>query len=257
MATMRVAMTGGASGIGAATAARLKAGGAHVTAFDLTEPGDNVDVWVQADLTDPGAIAAALARAAGPYDALINNAGLPPREGLEEKILALNWFGLAEFAEGMLPKLAKGGSIVSVASKAGARWRENLDQVKRLMALPRAELAAFIADEGIDPVRAYDLSKEAVVVWTMANTARFKDLGLRANAVSPAAVETGILTDFMSAFGARAEKGVELMGRPGTPEEVAEVIAFLASPASSWVKGVNIDIDGGLAAMMTAQMLEL
>lgn len=257
MAALRVAMTGGASGIGAATAARFKADGAHVTAFDLTEPKANVDVWIQADLTDPGAINAALAQAGGPYDVLVNNAGLPPRDGLEHKILALNWFGLAAFAEGMLPKLAKGGSIVSVASKAGARWRENIDQVKRLMALKLDDLEAFIADEKIDAVRAYDLSKEAVVVWTYANAARLQAMDLRANAVSPSAVTTGILDDFMSAFGARAEKGVAMMGRPGNPEEIAAVIVFLASSEASWVKGINIDIDGGLAAMMTSQMLEL
>ena len=61
-------------------------------------------------------------------------------------------------------------------------------------------MPAFIADHSIDPIRAYDLSKEAVIVWTKANTERLFALGLRANTVSPAAVDTGILADFGTAF---------------------------------------------------------
>lgn len=254
---MRVALTGGASGIGAEVVRLMSARGAEVTVFDLAEPQAGAARWVRTDLSDPASVAAALGSAEGPFDALVNNAGLPPRPGLEETILAVNWFGLRALAEGMLPRLAPGGAMVSVASKAGARWRENIDQVRRLMALARADLPGFIAAEAIDAVRAYDLSKEAVIAWTVALSPRLKTMGLRANAVSPAAVQTGILGDFMAAFGARAEKGVALMGRPGRPEEVAEVIAFLASPASSWVQGLNIDIDGGLSAIMAAAELGL
>ena len=100
---MRVALTGAASGIGAEVAARLKEDGHHVTAFDLADPGAGVDRWIPVDLSDAAAIDRAVAGVEGPFEALINNAGLPPRDGLQEQILALNFFGLRRFLEGMLP----------------------------------------------------------------------------------------------------------------------------------------------------------
>ncbi|MDP4990138.1 MAG: SDR family oxidoreductase, partial [Marivita lacus] len=116
-------------------------------------------------------------------------------------------------------------------------------------------LDAFIKAEAIDPVRAYDLSKEAVIVWGLSNVARFRDLGLRINAVSPAAVATPILDDFMTAFGERASRGVDLTGRAGQPDEIAQVIRFLASPEASWVTGCNIECDGGLTAQIEYAVL--
>ena len=122
--------------------------------------------------------------------------------------------------------------------------------MQRFTALSRGEIADFVAMEGIDPVRAYDLSKEAVIYWTKSNTARLLAMGLRANTVSPAAIATRILPDFEAAFGDRAARGIALSGRAGTPDEVAEAVAFLASPASVWVRGVNLEVDGGLAAQL-------
>lgn len=255
---MRVALTGGATGIGAAVAARLRAGGHDVTAFDITDPGGHVDKWIRTDLNDPASIAAALDAANGPYHALINNAGLPPRDGLAERVLNVNFIGFRAFLTGMLDKLAPGGAIVNTASRAGAFWRDNLDEVKALMALDSPEgLAAFVADRGIDHVRAYNLSKEAVIVQTMAETEALMARDLRMNSVSPAAVSTGILDDFVSAFGERVAKNIARAGRPGLPEEVAEVIVFLASPESGWLKGIDIPIDGGMGAMAVTDMLGL
>ncbi len=253
---MRIALTGGATGIGAATAQRLKAQGHEVTAFDISEPA-GVDHWIHTDLSDPASVAAALEAANGPFDALINNAGLPPREGLETLILQVNWFGLVAFLDGFLDKLAQGGAIVNTASRAGAQWRENLDQVKALMACDLADLPAFIAQQDITPTRAYNLSKEAVIVMTKARTKEMIDRGIRMNSVSPAAVSTGILKDFAAAFGERMERNVARAGRAGTPEEVADVITFLVSPGSAWIKGQDLVIDGGMSAMGETDMLDL
>ena len=244
---MRVLITGAAHGIGAASAARLLAMGAKVVAVDLAEPALACD-WHRADLSDPASIDA-LALTGG-FDALVNAAGLPPRAGAQEAVLAVNYHGLVRLAEAALPLMPMGGAIVSLASKAGARWRENIAQVQRFTALSRGEIADFVAMEGIDPVRAYDLSKEAVIYWTKSNTARLLAMGLRANTVSPAAIATRILPDFEAAFGDRATRGIALSGRAGTPDEVAEAVAFLASPASVWVRGVNLEVDGGLAAQL-------
>lgn len=255
---MHVALTGAATGIGAATAAKLKQAGAYIVAFDIAEPKGDVDRWVQVDLSDAESIQAAAWDVAGPFAALINVAGLPPREGLTEKILAVNYSGLVAFTNAMLDKLAPGGAIVNVASRAGAHWRENIDQVKALMSLPGADaLTGFIADHGIDHVRAYNLSKEAVIVWSMAQCERLIARDLRVNTISPAAVTTGILDDFKSAFGDRVDRSIARAGRPGTAEEIADAICFLASPESRWIKGVDLTIDGGMTAMAQADMLGL
>lgn len=254
---MRVALTGGASGIGAEVAKKLGGLGHEVTAFDISEPEVRVANWIKTDLSDPDSIRAATDAASGTYDALINNAGLPPREGLEEKILQVNWFGLRSFMDGMLDKLVPGSAIVNTASRAGAKWRENIDEVKALMALERDGVADFVQARGIDATRAYNLSKEAVIVMTMAETENMIARELRMNSVSPAAVSTGILKDFAAAFGERMARNVARAGRPGLPEEVADVIVFLASPESGWIKGQDITIDGGMSAMAMSDGLGL
>ncbi|MEM7301805.1 MAG: coniferyl-alcohol dehydrogenase [Pseudomonadota bacterium] len=255
---MRVALTGGATGIGASVAAKLKAQCATVVAFDLNEPQANVDEWIKIDLGDNASISDAAGRADGLFDALINNAGLPPREGLTELVLRVNYFGLRQFTDAMVDKLSPGGAIVNTASRAGSMWRDNIDQVKALMALrDTSALADFISGHGIDHIRAYNLSKEAVIVHTIAQCEALLKRNLRANSVSPAAVSTGILDDFKSAFGARVDKAIEQVGRAGTADEVADLICFLAGPESHWIKGQDITIDGGMTALAVTEMLGL
>ena len=258
---MRVALTGGSSGIGAAVAARLKRDGHHVTAFDLTKPSEIIDACVELILADAASIAAAAAKVSDQsFDVLINNAGLPPREGNGELVLQVNYFGLKAFMDLMLDRLPEGGVIVNTASRAGAMWRDNLEQIKGLMALGGGDgdgdgLADFIAAEEIDHVRAYNLSKEAVIVLTQVMTEDLLKRGLRINSVSPAAVSTGILDDFVSAFGERVGKAVARAGRAGNADEIADVICFLASSDSRWIKGQDIVIDGGISAFVTADTL--
>ena len=254
---MRIALTGGATGIGAAVAARLKRNNHEVTAFDITKPEANVDHWIQTDLSDADSVRAAVKQASGRFDALINNAGLPPRDGLEETILRVNYFGLKLFLDEMLDKLQPGASIVSTASRAGAQWRENLDEVKALLALNPSELPTFIKDRKIDPVRAYNLSKEAVIVMTMSLTESMLARNFRINSVSPAAVSTGILQDFATAFGDKVAKNIARVGRAGEPAEIAEVIVFLVSSDSHWINGQDLVIDGGMSAILGSEKMEL
>lgn len=251
---MRVALTGAATGIGAEVAAKLKARGDHVTAFDIAKPV-GVDHWIKVDLGDAASITAALAEAEGPFDALINNAGLPPREGLAELVLQVNFFGLRTFMQGMLDQLAPGAAIMNTASRAGAMWRDNLDQVKALMALEATDLPAFLAQQKIDATRAYNLSKEALIVLTMAQTEAMIARGFRMNSVSPAAVSTDILADFKAAFGDKVAQNIARVGRPGAAHEIADVIVFLASPESGWIKGQDLVIDGGMSALATRDAL--
>ena len=256
---MRIALTGGATGIGAEVVTKLKAQGHEICAFDIQDPGPQVDQWIQTDLSDPMSIDAALAAAKGPFDGLINNAGLPPRDqaGMAQRVLQVNYIGLCQFLDGMLDHLSPGASIVNTASRAGAFWRDNLAQVKALMALDPANLDQFIAAENIDATRAYHLSKEAVIVMTMARTQEMIARGLRMNSVSPAAVSTDILDDFIAAFGERVAKNIARAGRAGLPQEIADVIVYLVSPESAWIKGQDLVIDGGMSAMAATDQLQL
>lgn len=254
---MRVALTGGATGIGAAIAQKLNASGHEVTAFDIVDPWPNADYWIKTDLSNPLSIAQALSATEGPFDALINNAGLPPRNGQAELVLRVNYIGLCTFLDGMLNKLESGAAIVNTASRAGAAWRENLHQIKALMALSNSDVTSFIADQQMDATSAYNLSKEAVIVMTMARAKEMTSRDLRMNSVSPAAVSTGILDDFITAFGEKVAKNIARAGRAGLPEEAADAIIFLASPESAWIKGQDIVIDGGMSAMATSDALGL
>ncbi len=251
-------VTGVASGIGAELARLLKVSGHHVIGFDIRETSENVDEFITLDLTDATSIAAAVDAVSRPLDGLCNNAGLPPRDGLETTLLQVNFLGTRMFTDLMIPHLNPNASIVNMASRAGAQWRQNLDQVLRLAAITnRADLDAFVAAEGIESARCYNLSKEAVIVWTAALTEDLIALKLRANSVSPGAVATGILQDFARAFGEIMARNVARAGRVGTPEEIAQIAAFLLSPKSAWIKGIDIPIDGGMGSFNMTDMLGL
>ncbi len=89
----------------------------------------------------------------------------------------------------------------------------------------------------------------------MSMAERLLPRNIRVNSVSPAAVSTDILDYFKDAFGERVTKAISRVGRPGAPEDIAEVICFLASPKNSWINGQNITADGGLSAMVTTDQL--
>ena len=254
---MRIALTGAATGIGAEVAGKAKEQGHEVIAFDITQPSVSVDQYVKVDLSDPTAIADAVSATQGKFDALINNAGLPPREGLGRKVLEVNYLGLRDMTQAMAHRLNAGGAVVHTASRAGAFWRDNLAQVKALRACSWDEIDGFIQSHEIDDTRAYNLSKEAVIVETIATTEAFLAQGIRVNCVSPAAVSTGILDDFTKAFGRKVAKNIARAGRPGHPSEIADVILYLASAQSAWIKGQDITIDGGMSAMGMTDMMEL
>jgi len=254
---MRLALTGAATGIGAEVARKAKEYGHEVVAFDIAEPSVSVDQFVQVDLSDPAAIAQAVNTTQGSFDSLVNNAGLPPREGLGRKVLEVNFLGLRAMTDVIAPRLNSGAAIVHTASRAGSFWRDNLAQIKALRACSWDDIGKFIEEHSIDDTRAYNLSKAAVIVETIATTEALLAQGIRVNCVSPAAVSTGILDDFTKAFGPKVAKNIARAGRPGYPSEIADVIIYLASPQSAWIKGQDITIDGGMSAMGMTDMMEL
>lgn len=252
------AVTGCASGIGSELVRILKARGNEVIGFDRRDPGENVDEFIFLDLNDEAAIRNAARSLDFRLDGLCNNAGIPPRPGLESMILQVNFFGTRMFTEEILPCLKPGASIVNVASRAGHGWKDNLEQIRRFMAVKsRDHLERFALDEGLNPARAYNLSKEAMILWSAASTEFLIGRGLRANTLSPGAVATGILDDFRRAFGDGMARNVRRAGRTGTPEEIAQVAAFVLSPESSWLKGTDVAIDGGMGAFALVDNLSL
>jgi len=253
-----IAVTGVASGIGAALARILSQRGHTVIGFDKNPAEQNVHQFIHLDLNDPSSITNAVKQCPSGLDGLCNNAGLPPRDGLEHTILQVNFIGTRAFTNAIASKMAPGASLVNMASRAGHRWQENLSQIKQLATLhTEAELEDFITKEGINATRAYNLSKEAIILWTLATTERMINSGLRVNSLSPGGVSTNILDDFKRAFGDVVAKNVKRAGRPGRPEEVAEIATFLLMPESHWIKGTDIAIDGGMGGFNIADSLGL
>lgn len=147
-------ITGVASGIGAALARKLKDAGHSVIGFDIVETDQNVDYFVHLDLNVPSSIQTATAGSGWALEGLCNNAGLPPREGIEAAMLQVDFIGTQDFTQRMIPHLTPGASIVNIASRAGAGWRQNLDQTLHLGAITDpAHLEDFIAREGLDATR--------------------------------------------------------------------------------------------------------
>ena len=253
----RYAITGAANGIGKELALILAQKGHEVIAIDISEPDFETAGFIRMDLSDPESISNGVSEIPE-IDGLCNSAGLPPRDGLSEAILKVNFLGTRELTRRLTPKINDGGSIVNLASKAGHKWGENVDQVKRLAALSLgSDLPRFLSEEEITPVRAYDLSKEAMILWTMASSEKMVEQGLRINSISPGAVETAIMSDFEAAFGERMTKNVKRAGRAGRPDEIAHLAAFLLSSKSSWMRGSDVVIDGGMTAFNGADSMDL
>jgi 3-oxoacyl-[acyl-carrier protein] reductase len=227
--TGRVALvTGGASGIGAATAERLRAGGAEVVTFDRDASADiSGDMSRSSDLD---AAAGRIEKKHGRLDILVNSAGVPG-ESLRtvdvtdeewERVLAINASGSFYACRAVLPgMLGRGyGRIVLVASIAGK--------------------------EGNPMAGAYSASKAAVIAMTKAIGKDVAGTGVLVNCIAPAVIETPILTGL-------AQHHIDYMveriplGRMGKPEEVAALVSWLASEDCSFSTGATYDISGGRA----------
>jgi NAD(P)-dependent dehydrogenase (short-subunit alcohol dehydrogenase family) len=227
-------VTGGASGIGAATVAMFLERGAQVASFDLdTAASPDGALKVDGDATDSRSVASAVARAEselGPLDAVVCCAGtagdsLRTVDVSDEewrRVFALNCDGVFYFdreaARVMVPRGS--GRIVNVASIAGK--------------------------EGNPMAAAYSASKAAVIGMTKSFGKDLADTGVLVNCIAPAVIATPML-------GQMSQEHVDYMiekipmGRMGQPEEVAELIAFLASDRMTFSTGATFDISGGRA----------
>ncbi len=248
LAGKRIVITGIASGIGKESAKELKERGAYVIGIDRNECDEFVDEFIKADFMDPESILATANAISGNVDILFNSAGLPPTAPVVN-VMTVNFVALRRFTELMIDKLNKGGAIVNMASLAGVGWPGAVDSCKQFIDNANFDNVESLCSElSIDQARCYFFSKEALVIWTMQNWNTWRERGIRLNAISPGPVDTPILPDFLETLGERAEEDMKIMGRAGTVEEIAKVVAFMCSDDSVWINGANIQCDGGMNA---------
>ena len=241
----RVALvTGGGSGIGAATCRRLAAEGAAVAVTDVNmEAARGVAQEVdgaafELDVRSTASISAAVAGAeseVGPIDVLVNNAGYDEfgfftrsEEEMWDRVLAVNLRGVIATTHSVLPGMQdrRGGSIVNVASEAGR-----------------------VGSQGSV---IYSAAKAGVIGFTKAVALESARYGVRSNAVAPGPIETPLLMAAPQLLGDLGERLVQgmvggtAMKRIGQPDEVAAAIAFLACDDASYVTGQSLGVSGGL-----------
>lgn len=248
-----VCITGAASGIGKATCRTMQAQGARVIGLDIKPTADWVDDHIVLDLADMASVARAVDRLPAKIDAICNIAGIPPCDDAA-RVLRVNFYGTRHFTLAALGHLREGGAIINVASMAAMRFRDDVDRPRAALRLPGevspAKLAAFLELQGIGALDSYAFSKQLLVLWSKQLQCALAARQIRVNSVSPGPVDTPILTTFVSAFGDKAASDLAVTGRAASADEIAAVIAFLASPLAGWVRGIDLPVDGGLEAAM-------
>ena len=256
----KVVLTGGASGVGAATVELLAdAGCTDLTVLDRNEPTGPATAYVAADLSDPDSIDAAC-EAIGPgADVLFNNAGVAGVYSVDY-VLRVNYLGLRRLSEGLLPTMNRGGAIVNTASIGGRRWPLHLAEILELIAIDGWDDAlAWIADHGeLVDAESYKFSKEMVQVWTMHSSRRsYLDYGVRTNSVCPGVIDTPLLQDYRRhTTGNVADWMVDQSAGILTPADIARTLGMLGSDASAAMNGHNMVADHGFMAWFTTNQVD-
>ncbi len=248
--TRTVAVTGSASGIGAAVRMRLARAGARVIGVDVR------DADVLADLADPAGRAAATAairRASdGRLDGLVACAGVGPHVA-SPTIVTVDYFGAQATLAGLRDCLAAArGAAVAVASNAAVM--PNADGPLVDACLRGDEPGARAIAAGLDGPRAYAGAKLALARWVRrhAPAAAWAGAGVRLNAVAPGAVLTPLLQQGLD----DASLGPAIRGFPiptggfGTPQQIAAAVAFLLDPDAAFCCGTVLFVDGGTDALL-------
>jgi NAD(P)-dependent dehydrogenase (short-subunit alcohol dehydrogenase family) len=169
-------------------------------------------------------------------------------------VLEVNWLGTKSLTEQVLPKIKPSGSVTTVASRAGANWEANVIQLKRFLTASNNDVTRICDLDSLTPARAYELSKELLIYWSMTQSATQQSI--RFNTVSPSSVETRLTPCFREAFKNRKINNNDLRKRSTTPDEIAEAIWFLANPEARSISGIDLKVDQGITAQRKIAELE-
>ena len=250
-------VTGAASGIGRQTTEFLLAAGANVIALDRNASDLKVEQFISVDFTQPETITAAAKQINGEIDVLLNIAGVPGTVD-PEIVMRVNVLGLRLLTDLLIDRIRNGGSVTHVASIAGAQWAAHLDEVQRLLATPDyATGVAWLKDHPMDGKRAYDFSKECVVVMAKQQGHWLRERGVRVNTVSPGPVQTPILKDFRESVGPLLDLVTRETGRDATATDIARVILFLSDPSLEWLNATDVQVDGGFMSGLVGGWVKL
>jgi NAD(P)-dependent dehydrogenase (short-subunit alcohol dehydrogenase family) len=253
----RIAVTGSASGIGAAIRARLEDDGAKVIGVDLR------DAEVIADLSRPGgrsdAIAGVRAAGGGRLDGLVVCAGVGPHVEPWSTIVSINYFGAYALLEGLRETLARGDAPAAVAVGSNSATVPGNDTPLVAACLAGEEDEARRLALELDGHRTYGGSKLALLRWVRRHAPRpgWAGAGVRLNAVAPGPVLTPLLEDGLAhpIYGPAIRGFPVPLGGFGAPAHVAACVAFLLGPQAAFCSGTVLFVDGGTDALFRPDAL--
>ncbi len=252
-------VTGAAGGMGSAIARAFAKQGWPLVLSDLheealvtlaTELSADVSVKiVPGDVTAPDyamrIIAALETRKIG---ALAHAAGVSPSMANGKRVLAINFTATKTLVEAVLPEMAPGGAAVLIASNSAQLFAGAIvdRSVKKLLKGRITLLGRLLLRS---PRTAYPFSKRAVQLYAKAMSPRFGQVGARIISLSPGIIDTD-MGRLEQQAGPEMDKMISVtpLGRPGQADEIASVVAFLASRAASYISGTDILVDGGTGA---------
>lgn len=251
-------ISGAASGIGAATTERLRNDGHRVIGVDLR--GSDVDADLSTADGRASAVAAVRDLAPEGIHGLVPCAGIAGYTGTDPALLvSVNYFGAIALATGLRDLLAKPGaaSVVLLASNSVVcqpGWASD-GVVEACLADDEAQARSLAATH--EAVMMYPVSKYALACWARREgvKAEWAGAGIRVNSIAPGLIATPMTDELRKdpVFGPFADLYPNAIGRPGRPEEVAALLAFLLSPESSLIVGTMIVVDGGTDALLNAE----
>ena len=245
------AITGSASGIGAAVRARLAAAGDRVIGIDLR------DAEIEADLSTSGGRDDAIARTrklcADRLDRLVVCAGVATSTKPFSLIASVNYFGAVDLIDGLRPALERGVEPAAIAIASNSARLAPLGDHPYVEALLSHDesLARELADRESFGFVPYAGSKLALATAVRLRAADWGEAGVRLNAVAPGPVDTPLL--HRDAADPQVGKGIESLriplGRYASPDEIAALVSFLLGPEAGYVHGAVWYVDGGIDAV--------